>query len=437
MKEHLLPLLARLKSDEVMRLWERGRVYGHLLREHPWAGVSVVAVALTLLAILRPLFNQLGESGHTDFGFLLALTKTIIVGWLFGRKAAFVTLLLCVTLLLAFPLNPGPASQAVGILLLVLSAGLFLYVLGREQNQREEAERQAAQLTQERDALERARVETARARHQSEEVAREQRQVLATLQKETLNADGPRIRHLSFDLAYVPAGTQPLIGGDFYNIFRLSDTRAAVILGDIAGKGAQAAAAGLVVSSMLRAFFTETRSPAEALRRLNTVLTTDGDFRTMATLFAAIVDGATCSVVYANAGQERPCILSPWGNVTILETTAMTLGSLPDDEIEERTLAVPPGHTLVAFTDGLTEVRQPDGSWMDPGLIYTRLAELGGYPPDQITREMLAWAKERSGGDLRDDAALLAITFEEKVSPFSPERSPDDRRGQVELGNPE
>ena len=50
---------------------------------------------------------------------------------------------------------------------------------------------------------------------------------------------------------------------------------------------------------------------------------------------------------------------------------------------------------------------------------------------------MLAWAKERSGGDLRDDAALLAITFEEKVSPFSPERSPDDRRGQVELGNPE
>jgi sigma-B regulation protein RsbU (phosphoserine phosphatase) len=176
-------------------------------------------------------------------------------------------------------------------------------------------------MADERDRLEHLRVETARARRAYDAAAEEQRTVLMTLQRETLHASAPRIQGLTIDLVYEPAYSQTLVGGDFYNIYRLSDTRAAVILGDVNGKGAHAAANGLVISSMLRAFFAETPSPAAALQRLNAVLTRSPDFRTMATLFAAIVDGAQNTVVYANAGQEPPCLVGPWGNVTVLETT--------------------------------------------------------------------------------------------------------------------
>jgi serine phosphatase RsbU (regulator of sigma subunit) len=277
-------------------------------------------------------------------------------------------------------------------------------------------------LEREHDRLVASEQKAAALQQRAAQIADEQRAVLSTLQKETLNAHSPRIRGLRFDLAYEPA-TAPdtLVGGDFYNIFRLSETRAAVILGDITGKGAHAAASGLVVSSMLRAFFAETRSPALVLRRLNAVLVGDPDFSAFATLFAAVVDGAANTLVYANAGQEPPCLLSPLGNVSRLEAVGgLAVGTLPDEEYEEAIVSVPPGHVLVAFTDGLTEIRRPDGNWMDPKLLDVRLSELGGHPPHEITRRVLAWARTQAGGRLRDDVALLAIEWEQAATALAP-----------------
>ena len=170
-----------------------------------------------------------------------------------------------------------------------------------------------------------------------------------------------------------------------------------------------------MVSNMLRAFFRESSSPAEVLRRLNAALVADPNFSLLATLFAAVVDGEEGILVYANAGQEPPCILNPCGTATQLETTGMAIGILADAPYEERLLRVPSGHTLAAFTDGLTEIRMPDRRWMDPERAYERLAELAALEPEEIVRDMIVWARSMAiGGVLRDDAALVAIQFEGK-----------------------
>ncbi len=394
----------------------------------PLAGIAVGAVGVGVGTLPR-LLLLLATGKTADFGVAIYLTIAAATGWVWGRVPAIVAGLLGAVLLLAFPADRAkmaPAGHVFGALLLLGLLTLFLYALAREQAARVRATAHAGFLERERERLAHAEQRAAAHQQRAARVADEQRAVLATLQKETLAAHAPRIRGLRFDLAYEPAtASESLVGGDFYNIFRLSDTRAAVILGDITGKGAQAAAAGLVVSSMLRAFFAETRSPAVVLSRLNAVLAADPDFSAFATLFVGIVDGAANTLIYANAGQEPPCLLSPLGNVTRLtEAGGLAVGTLPDEEYDELTVPIPPGHTLIAFTDGLTEIRRPDGTWMDPKLLDVRLSELGGHPPHEITRRVLAWARTQAGGRLRDDAALLAIEWEEPATLLAP-RSPE------------
>lgn len=398
--------------------------------DHPYAGYVAGSVGVCAGALLRwllfsatqPNANIAGQVG-ADFGVLIYITVAAAVGWRWGRPAGAATALVGV-LLLALPTPWKPewtlAGRVLAALLLGAKAALFLWALTREQAARVQATARKAFLEREVVRLSAAEQKALALQQRAVTVADEQRAVLSLLQKETLNASAPRIQGLRIDLAYEPAtAADTLVGGDFYNIFRLSPARAAVILGDITGKGAQAAASGLVVSSMLRAFFAETRSPATALRRLNAALIEDPEFSSFATLFAAIVDGEQNTLTYANAGQEPPCLLSPTGNLVRLEATGLAVGTLPDEEYEEITVPVPPGHTLIAFTDGLTEIRLPDGSWMEPGLLYARLSEMGGWPPAEITRRTLAWARTQAAGRLRDDAALLVVEWEQRPSVLS------------------
>ncbi len=408
----------------------------------PIGGIVAGTVAVVLLTVVRWLLQDMTRRGSSsapgeDFGVLLYFGAAAAAAWVWGWRAAlFTTLLgaLALPLPLIEPRMTG-AGSVISICFLLLAMGLFFYALRREQEARVRAEAQVKVLTRERDRLELSEQRAAALQQRAQAVAHEQQMVLATLQKETLTASAPRIRGLRMDLVYEPASGAGLVGGDFYNIFRLSETRAAVILGDITGKGAQAAASGLVVSSMLRALFAESRSPAAVLRRLNNALVEDPDFTSFTTLFAAIVDGEKNTVVYANAGQEEPCLLGPMGQIARLEVTGPVVGMLPESDYEERSLTVPPGHTLVAFTDGLTEIRQSDGTFVDPNRTYARLSEIGGYPPSAITRQMIAWARALSGGKLRDDAALLAIEFEEKPHPLSV-RLEDEPRGQEQTNDP-
>jgi serine phosphatase RsbU (regulator of sigma subunit) len=387
-------------------------------------GVAAGAFGVGAGTLLRWGFAAAGGPS-ADFGVAIYLSVAAAVGWVWGKKPAVAVALFGTVLLLTIPADPDrmtPTGHVFAAVLLLGELALFLYALDQERAARVRAMAQMRFLEREHDRLAASEQKAAALQQRAAQIADEQRAVLSTLQKETLNAHSPRIRGLRFDLAYEPA-TAPdtLVGGDFYNIFRLSDTRAAVILGDITGKGAHAAASGLVVSSMLRAFFAETRSPALVLRRLNAVLVGDPDFSAFATLFAAIVDGAANTLVYANAGQEPPCLLSPLGNVSRLEAVGgLAVGTLPDEEYEEAIVSVPPGHVLVAFTDGLTEIRRPDGNWMDPKLLDVRLSELGGHPPHEITRRVLAWARTQAGGRLRDDVALLAIEWEQAATALAP-----------------
>jgi serine phosphatase RsbU (regulator of sigma subunit) len=386
----------------------------------PGVGILAGVAAVVLLTILS--YTLPGpDRPNVEAALLLSLTATAVTGWVWGRIAAVVTLSVAMLFFIAihaFNSHGLPTARlSVGTGLLVLTSGVVAYALDRERSARLAAERRIAPLARERDRLLRLQQQAEVEIRRAEEATREQSRVLLLLQKETLTASTPRVPGLSFALAYVPASSAALVGGDFYNIYRLSDRRVAVILGDVTGKGAPAAAAGVMVSSMLRALFAESQSPANVVQRLNAALVDAPDFPLLATLFAAVVDGETGTVTYANAAQEYPCVVSAWGKVTRLEEASAAVGAFSDTRYREVTLSLAPGDTLVAFTDGLTEIRDHGNRWVDPGLVYTQLADLGGSPPQEVVNKVLAWARSIAAqGALRDDAALLAIRFEGRAA---------------------
>lgn len=381
-------------------------------KNDPLIGGIIGVVAAALFTLVRAALHFKGIQDAIPV-FIYYLSAAALVGSRWGRTATIVTALAGLVFLHAFRMEVPRVRSLVGIPFYLFVTGFLAYLLQNALEARSRAEEHAETMRDERDQHREAADEAVTQYHLSQEASREQRRILQMLQRGTLVAAEPGIEGLSFAVAYEPARASALVGGDFYAVFALSPARLAVVLGDVTGKGVEAAASGVMVSNMLRAFFRESSSPAEVLRRLNAALSADPEFTLFTTLFAAVVDGRDCSVVYANAGQEPPCILGPEGELTRLETTGVTIGVLPDARYEECRLEVPPGCTLAAFTDGLTEIRLADKTWIQPDAAYERLAELCALPPEEIVRDMIVWARSVApGGILRDDAALLAIRFE-------------------------
>jgi anti-sigma regulatory factor (Ser/Thr protein kinase) len=240
-------------------------------------------------------------------------------------------------------------------------------------------------------------------RRAAEEVAVE-RQVAERLQRSLLPAM-PTIPGLRLAASYRPGGPEHRIGGDWYDAIPLRSGKIAIAIGDVVGRGVQAAARMAHLQSVLRAYALEGLRPALILERMNAFVL-EGEGAGMVTLLCLLVDPGAGSLVVASAGHPPPLIVQPGvGPEFVHPPRGRPLGVMRLSPYTESATTLEPGSTVILYTDGLVEGR--DLPLADGLEALRRRVEEGPPEPEALCRWVIGSIDRPEG--FRDDVALLAF----------------------------
>lgn len=200
-----------------------------------------------------------------------------------------------------------------------------------------------------------ARIQQAEARER--ERIEQELKVAGIIQQTLLPRDIPALPGWHIAAHWQPARA---VGGDFYDFVELPDRRLALVVGDVTDKGVPAALVMASTRSIIRAALERLPSPGAVLARANEVLCPDIPANMFVTCLCAIFDSATGHLVFANAGHNLPYVTTSEG-VTEVEARGMPLGLMPGMDYEETEIVMPPGSSMMVYSDGLVEAHNPDG----------------------------------------------------------------------------
>jgi PAS domain S-box-containing protein len=239
----------------------------------------------------------------------------------------------------------------------------------------------------------------------------ERTRVAETLQRSLVPASIPAIPHAEVAVRFRSAG-EGEVGGDFYDVFERHPGSWAAVVGDVCGKGAQAAALTALARHTVRAAARYEDGPVGALEVLNDAITEQAPellFCTAALLWLEPdADGAALRV--ALGGHLPPLLVRASGEVEALEAHGSLLGVFDQAELQERTAALRAGDAVVLYTDGVTEAGAPDAA-----LGEERLSELvrglAGRGAEEIAAAIERATLEHQSDRPRDDVAVLVLRY--------------------------
>jgi phosphoserine phosphatase RsbU/P len=262
--------------------------------------------------------------------------------------------------------------------------------------------------------------ELLRARQEADSERDRVQQLVATLQRSLLPPVLPAVPRTEV-AAYYHTASPDQVGGDFYDLFPLAGGRWGLFMGDVCGKGAEAAALTSLARHTLRAAAMHDPDPVVALRTLNTVLNQtrhDDELRfctVVAGLLTSTDDG--WSVELASGGHPPGLLLRADGTAELLDTVGGQLvGALAGARFASAGARLGPGDTLLLFTDGLIEARTPSGERYEEEALrdlVTALAPTTATAVVAALRDLL----ESFGEGLDDDTAVLAVSVPAGLSP--------------------
>jgi serine phosphatase RsbU (regulator of sigma subunit) len=189
----------------------------------------------------------------------------------------------------------------------------------------------------------------------------QQRTIADTLQAALLPPRLPMIDGVSVAVRYWPAGTVNDVGGDFYDVFRVDDGQWAVVIGDVCGTGADAAAVTAIARHTIRAAATHRASHHEVLDWTNDALHAGGRERFCTVIYSTLTPTAEASWLFTSiaAGHPLPILVRADGTTTTVGHPGTLLGVVPTVSATTALLRLDVGDTLVLYTDGVTDVRPP------------------------------------------------------------------------------
>ncbi|HET6690902.1 MAG TPA: SpoIIE family protein phosphatase [Miltoncostaeaceae bacterium] len=280
------------------------------------------------------------------------------------------------------------------------------------------------EVRQERDAV------AAAARREAAQ--RTERDLWETVQNGLLPARLPSVRGLKLAARYRPAERALLVGGDFYDAMALPDGRLAVMVGDMAGHGASAAAQAAGLRFGWRTLVAVNANPATVLAGLNAQMA-DPDGRAEG-LFASILYmlvEPTGAMAFAPAGHPPPILLTA-DECRALEpgVAGPLLGVFDEAEWPVTHAELPPGGTLVLYTDGLIEARRGADTFGTERACEVLAAERRSALEQRVAR-LIAAARRHEDQRLRDDVVIVAVERPVPL-PWVPSASP--ARGAEEDG---
>jgi sigma-B regulation protein RsbU (phosphoserine phosphatase) len=246
------------------------------------------------------------------------------------------------------------------------------------------------------------------AKERAEASERHARDLARTLQQTLIPPSLPDVPGLEIATRYRPAGDGTEVGGDFYDVFPVGDGTWTALLGDVCGKGVEAAVVTALARHTIRALSSAHERPSDVLTRLNEVLIRDSDDRFCTVLLVSLRPaGHSWRATISVGGHPAPVLVGPDAPPAKLDASGPLVGILPDAEFHDHELDLAPGQTLVAYTDGITEARGPDGYYGEQRMLRT-LGTLG-LAPEAMVDGLLADAVAFQGPSTRDDIAVLAL----------------------------
>ena len=233
----------------------------------------------------------------------------------------------------------------------------------------------------------------------------EQRHVAKTLQEHLVHRL-PLIEGIEFGRVSLSASSPAMVGGDFSDVFAVDDSHVVVLIGDVAGKGIQAAGLTETVHTAVSSYALVEASPGSVLGKTNELLLKrSGEGDPYVTAFLAIVDRRTGDVAYASAGHPPPVRFG--SSLGLLEVDSgmplgTFIGSYPTHHV-----TLQAGDGLVLYTDGVTEARR-DGELYGEARLAVAVAAFDGCHPKTLAKKLSEDATAY-GGTLKDDMQILAF----------------------------
>lgn len=246
-------------------------------------------------------------------------------------------------------------------------------------------------------------------------VAREQDKRIAQALQTGMRNELQKVEGLTAQAVYSSATKAASVGGDFYDLIRLPDHRACVIMGDVSGKGVEAASVSAAVKTALGAYAWEGLAPSRMVRSLNEFLLGFSRLETFATLFVGIIDLDGATMRYCSAGHPPALFIrSDAKEISILDVQSGVVGAFHDIAYQDGVVEFCRGDVLLLYTDGTTEARDPSGAFFgEEGLRDMVMRESAdGKPFDGFVGRLLATLDDFTGHDLEDDVAMLALRFD-------------------------
>ncbi len=254
--------------------------------------------------------------------------------------------------------------------------------------------------------------EDVRTVREGERVRSQDKRIAQALQRGMRN-ELQHIEGLSAQSCFSSATEAALVGGDFYDLIRLPHQRACVIMGDVSGKGVEAASVSSAVKTALGAYSWEGLRPARMVALLNDFLLGFSRMETFATLFVGMVDLNARSLVYCSAGHPPALLVrASSGELITLSEQSGVVGAFAGMAYRDGEVLVDERDMLLLYTDGVTESRNPNGVFFgEDGLREVVSREVvAGF--DGLCDRLLEDVRTFAGHTLDDDVALLCLRFD-------------------------
>ena len=240
-----------------------------------------------------------------------------------------------------------------------------------------------------------------------------ERRIAGELQRSLLPKRLPVVPGVELDARYLPGVNGTTVGGDWYDAIALPSGRVALAIGDVVGRGIAAAATMGQMRSALRAILMQADHTGAMADRLNRFAHALGPEAVMTTVVLAVLEPATGTLRYTNAGHPPPVLVDPDGSARFLaDPPSPPMGVLASPRYPEHVAVIAPGSTIVLYTDGLVE--EPN-EVLDVGLERLLQAASGAGGDVAATCERLLERGLRGTGARSDDVTLLALRMSETL----------------------
>jgi sigma-B regulation protein RsbU (phosphoserine phosphatase) len=224
----------------------------------------------------------------------------------------------------------------------------------------------------------------------------------------------PKLKNLEIAAKFSPARA---IGGDLYDVLGYSNSRTAIAIGDVSGKGAPAAIYAALVSGILRSHAPIEPAPAEMLAALNYALSERRVDAQFVSLIYALWDDESRTLQVANSGLPRP-VYCHKGKTQLIEATGLPLGLFDDADYDEFTFQAEPDDVFVFFSDGILDATNKAGDLFGRTRLEKIITECSPKSAESMVKSIFKAAAEHAAGvDTFDDQTVVAIKVKGSASP--------------------